>query len=110
MTKTYERGRGSTILLMQLVWAGTYGALLHALGTPTGSDMLDGALGVMLGLYISSHPAANAIDVLFADRFALRRITSTRFGVYWLLLNMLVLMTGWLVIFVGTTRFVRDLR
>ena len=110
MTLTHDRGRGSTVLWVQLVWAGAYGALLHALGTLTGTDLLDGALGVLLGLYISAHPAANAIDVLFADRFALRRITTTRFGVYWLLLNVLVLATGWLVIFVGTTRFVRDLR
>ena len=101
--------RGSTVLWVQVVLAGAYGGLLYGLGTLTGTPWLDGALGVMLGLYISSHPAANAIDVLFADRFAMRRITSTRFGVYWLLLNVLVLGAGWSVIFVGTTRFVRDL-
>lgn len=104
------RGRGTRALWLQLVLAGAYGVPLAYLGTLTGTDTWDGVLGVVLGLYICSHPAAAAIDVLFADRFAFRLITSARAGVYWLLLNVTVLFAGWLVIFVGMTRFVRDLR
>lgn len=102
------RGRGTRALWLQFLLASAYWFPLSYLGTLTGGDTWDGVLGVVLGLYICSHPAAAAIDVLFADRFAFRAITSARSGVYWLLLNVAVLLAGWLVIFVGMTRFVRD--
>ena len=73
-------GRGTRALWLQFVLAAAYGVPLAYLGTLTGGDTWDGVLGVVLGLYICSHPAAAAIDVLFADRFAFRMITSARTG------------------------------
>jgi hypothetical protein len=68
--------------------------------------VLDGSLGVILGLYICSHPAANAVDMLFFERYNLRQISSEWSGVGWLALNALVLLAGWMVIFIGLTRLV----
>ena len=52
--------------LWVLVLAGiVYGSLLRYLRTLTGITMLDGGIGVALGLYICAHPAANAINLLF---------------------------------------------
>ena len=91
----------STALWMQVILALAFSIPILALGTVTQSPALDGFLGGMLGLYICSHPARNAIDVLFADRFAFRRICSTWSGRRWLALNGLVLVAGWWVIFLG---------
>jgi hypothetical protein len=60
----------------------------------------------MLGLYVCSCPARNTIDVMFADRFALGRIWSSRSGRGWLALNGLVLLGGWAAIWLGMTRLV----
>jgi hypothetical protein len=73
-------------------------------GSLTGQETLDGGIGIMLGLYICSHPAANAVDLLFFNRFALRELASEWEGVGWLAFNVLVLFVGWMVITFGATR------
>ena len=88
-------------LWVQIILALAYSIPIVVLGTVTQSAALDGFVGGMLGLYICSHPARNAIDVLFADRFAFGRIRSTWAGRRWLALNGLVLLAGWLAIFLG---------
>jgi hypothetical protein len=70
-------------------------------GTPT---RVDGVAGVLLGLYICSHPAANALDRLFLNRYAGWRQLFQRAGILWLALNGLVLALGWFVITLGATR------
>ena len=77
----------------------------YRVGSLTGNSMLDGSLGVLLGLYICSHPAANAIDLLFFERAAFGRVGSGGSSVRWLALNILTLLMGWIVIVIGTTRF-----
>jgi hypothetical protein len=64
--------------------------------------MLDGFIGVALGLYICSRPAANTVDLLFAERYRLRLITSGWAGFGWLALNLLVFFVGFEVIMLGT--------
>jgi hypothetical protein len=73
--------------------------------TLTGVSLLDGSIGVVLGLFICSRPAGNAVDMLFYERGALRRLTSGWAGIGWLALNLLVLFVGWLVIVSGAMRF-----
>ena len=51
-----------------LLLAIAYGAALQVRRTLLGTHTADGTLGVALGRYICSHPAANAIDVWFYDR------------------------------------------
>jgi hypothetical protein len=64
-----------------------------------------GAVGVLLGLFICSRPAANGIELMFLERGALGRAVARWNGVGWLALNLLVLLVGWLVLVVGTTQF-----
>jgi hypothetical protein len=81
-----------------LAWASRVRPLDHSL--------VDGTIGVLLGLYICSHPAANGIDLIFLERGAFRRVTSNWSGVSWLALNGLVMFVGWLVIVVGVTEVI----
>ncbi len=78
-----------------------YLVLLYSLHTLTGTNVLDGSIGILLGLYICSHPAANAVDVLFYERGAWHELSSEWSGLRWLALNMLVLLAGDALIIVG---------
>jgi hypothetical protein len=89
---------------MLVVAACVYLGWLSYLGTLTGRPTLDGIIGMLLGLYICSHPAANAVNLLFFDRWALREITSEWAGLGWLGLNVLVQFFGWLTITLGAAR------
>jgi hypothetical protein len=93
--------------LWALILLGTvYGSVLRYRGTITGRDFVDGIIGVLLGLYICSHPAANLVDMLFYSHGVRRPFSSKRAVLSWLALNMIVLLTGCLSIFIGTTRIV----
>jgi hypothetical protein len=89
-----------------LVLAGAYAGALGALESLTGRSVLDGVLGVGLGLFICSQPAANAVDALFYDRYGLIESLSGWRGRGWLAMNGLVLLAGWLVITLGATQLV----
>lgn len=99
-----RRGRKSRMLLVLVLLALVYGILLSCRCATTGRDTLDGAIGVILGLYVCSHPAANAVDSLLFGR-GVSRISSKPFDALWLALNLLALLAGWLAIVIGATRF-----
>ena len=101
-----QHKRNTTVLWGLILLAVAYIGLLRYLHTLTGIHMLDGSIGLALGLYICSHPAANAINMLFFERDRLRQNSSGWSIVRWLALNLLVLLTGWTVIFVGIKRLV----
>ena len=65
-------GRNTKVLWGLILLAIAYGSLLYYLHTLTGTNMLDGSIGVLLGLYICSHPAANGwiVIVIGATRLA----------------------------------------
>jgi hypothetical protein len=67
---------------------------------------LDGIIGVVLGLYICSHPAANLIDMFFYRRDIWYHFSSKRSAFWWVTLNVLVLLVSGVVIFIGTTRLI----
>jgi len=96
-------GRKIMTLSLLVVLGIAYSGLLYSRGTLTGLNHLDGIIGVVLGLYICSHPAANLIDMLFYKRGIQYPFSSTRSVVLWLALNVLVLLISGVVIFVGTT-------
>lgn len=98
--------RNARVLWGLLLLAMAYVMLVRYLHTLTGMNMLDGSIGLALGLFICSHPAANAVNMLFFERDALRQAASGWPVVRWLALNLLVLLAGWMVIFVGITRLV----
>ena len=83
-----------------------YSSFLYSRGTLTGRSHLDGIIGVVLGLYICSHPAAHLIDMLFYRRGSRYPFSSRRSAVLWLALNMLALLISGVVIFVGTTSLI----
>ena len=74
--------------------------------TLTGRPVWDGGIGVALGLFICAHPAANAVNLLFFERQALRQVSSDGPLMRWLALNLLVLLVGWMVVFAGIRRLV----
>jgi hypothetical protein len=93
------------MLWIMVLVAIIYSIILLTLGTLTGRPIIDGSIGVVLGLYICSHPAANAIDLLFMDRTQRYQLTSGGSALRWVGLNLLVLVAGWFVIFLGAIRF-----
>lgn len=97
--------RNARVLWGLILLAIVYSILLHSLDTLTGTAMLDGSIGVVLGLYICAHPAANAVNILFFDRDFLYQLSEWS-AICWLALNLAVLLTGWMVIFFGITRLV----
>jgi hypothetical protein len=100
------RKRSFKTLWALVLIAIAYCGWLYYQHTLMGSSKLDGSLGVLLGLYICSRPAANMLDMLFFAGSAGRDGSSSRSTLLWLALNLLVLFCGWNVIFIGTTRFV----
>ncbi len=99
--RTRDRHEHNVEMLALLVLiAALYDGLVLLLPGLTGTAMLDGSVGVALGLFICAQPAANAVNTLFFERDLLSRLSEWSV-VLWLLLNMLVLLLGWTVIFVG---------
>ncbi len=97
----YSYKRLGVVVLLALL----YGGWIHTQRTITGSPRLDGIIGVLLGLFICSFPAANMLDLLFAARRA--QSSSSEWPLLgWLGLNLLVLFAGWLVITIGATRLI----
>ncbi len=88
-----------------IVLAIVYAALLYFGGTLTGTARLDGIVGVVLGLFICSHPSANVVDVLIFGRILGRQGMSKRTYILWWVLNAVVFVIGFIVIVSGTTRF-----
>ena len=100
----YWRGRSPTFLFGMIVLAVVYAGLISYLGLSTGTVLVDGTIGVALGLYICSHPVSNAIDLLFLDHGIMRGSIGDH-GLAWYGLNLLVLVAGWLVTTIGLTLF-----
>lgn len=88
-----------------IVLALVYATLLYFAHTLTGTVKLDGIIGIVLGLYICSHPSANLVDVLIFGRVLGRQGMSKRTYFWWWVLNFVVFLVGFLVIASGTTRF-----
>ena len=88
---------GAVIVLALLYMGWMY--LQH---TITGLPRLDGVIGVLLGLFICSRPAANFLDLLFTRN----QTSSQRSLLGWLTLNGVVMFVGWLVITIGATRLI----
>lgn len=100
--------RNLPVLGVLILLASLYVGWFAYFGFLTGNVRLDGSLGMLLGLYVCSHPAANMLDMLlFMTADTREGITSTRSGQFWLALNALTLLAGWVAIFSGAMRFVQ---
>ena len=99
-----QRGRSYRTLGVVVLLAFLYCGWLYTQRTITGIPRLDGLVGVLLGLFICSRPAANLLDLLFAQRG--QAAASEWPAVVWLALNVLVMLVGWIVITIGATRLI----
>jgi hypothetical protein len=99
-----RRGRNYKILGVVVLLALLYGGWMVTQRTITGIPRLDGIIGVLLGLFICSRPAANMLDLLFTRRD--RAVSSEWSAIGWLALNGLVMFVGWIVITIGATRLI----
>ncbi|HVP77278.1 MAG TPA: hypothetical protein VMV04_05245 [Thermodesulfobacteriota bacterium] len=99
-------GRKNILLSVLIVVGIAYSGFLSFEPTLTGKHELDGMIGVVLGLYISSHPAAHLVEMFFYRRASRHQFSSKRSLAVWLCLNVLVLLISGIVIFVGTTRLI----
>ncbi len=73
-----------------------YGIWIFTLTPATAHEPLEGILGIVLGLFICSHPCGNILDIWIYKRNTLEP------GFWGYAVNLLILFTGWLVIFLGT--------
>jgi hypothetical protein len=106
MMRERRRGHNVKTMWMLILLAIAYGGWLYYERTLTGNNKLDGSIGVLLGLFICAHPAANLLDALLFSGNTGGGSSSWRSALAWLALNLLVLFSGWNVIVIGTTRFV----
>jgi hypothetical protein len=100
-----KHARNTRMLFAAVLIALVYGGLLYFLRSLTGITRLDGVIGIVLGVYICSHPAANIVDLIIFGRTSLRQNLSRKVYFLWWMLNLVVLVTGIIVIFTGTLRF-----
>lgn len=100
-----SRTRNYAVLWVMILLAIIYAALLGYLHSLTGLRTLDGGIGVVLALFICVRPAINAWEWLFSGRAAGRR-PSLLSELGWLALNALVVLAGWVVLFIGLIRLV----
>jgi hypothetical protein len=98
------RGRNYKMLGAVVVLAMVYIGWMITQRTITNLPLLDGIIGILLGLFICSRPAANMLDLLFTRRG--QAAPSEWSSIGWLALNGLVLFVGWLVITIGATRLI----
>jgi hypothetical protein len=97
-----ERGRNYKSLAVVVVLAVVYVGWMITQPPITNMPRLDGVMGVLLGLFICSRPAANYLDLLFTRD----RTSSDRSLIGWLALNGVVMFVGWLVITIGATKLI----
>ena len=91
-------------LVALILVAAAYSVWFQQRHTLTGNFTVDGSVTVLLGLYICSRPTGNAIDLFFFERHTFHRIPAGWSSLSWLALNILTLLMGWVVIYLGTMR------
>ena len=97
--------RKISLLIVLAVLAFIYTAWISSQNPLTGTARWDGATGVLLGLYICAQPATNFLDLLLFRSLVFQVNPSRSVLIAWLTFNVLVLLAGWVVIFVGMIQF-----
>ncbi len=102
---TGRRKPRPVLLGAMVVVSAVYITVVGSLGGALGIPKIEGVVGVVLGLYICSLPAANLVDMLFYSRVFGPPFASRRKIAAWVALNSLTLIAGLVVIVLGATRF-----
>ena len=100
-----RNARSIGFLAVMAMIAIAYIMALAVLHTLTGRDRTDGVIGVVLGLFVCSIPARHFLDLLIYWRTERKRFRSRGGRAWWVVLNSMVMLSGWLVIVAGTMRF-----
>jgi amino acid permease len=103
-----KRRHNLRTLWILILLAITLGGLYYSLPTLTGVSEIDGLLGVCLGLYTCSHPAANFLDILLFRGHTSPWDAIRGSAASWLALNLFVMLVGFLLIVAGTLRYFRE--
>ena len=102
-----RRSQLRIIMLSMLAVLGIiYSMVISSHRTLTCINDLDGIICVIFGLFICSRPAAHLVDLLFYRQSIRDQFASGRSVVLWVVINLLVLLIGGIVIFVGTAQFI----
>jgi hypothetical protein len=104
----HPRRHNDKILWGLVFLAIAFNAVAYFHPSLTGNDKLNGLLGVWLGLFISAWPAANYLNMILFEQVLQHWQEMKRSEVYWLLLNLALLLIGMATIIVGTKLFFRN--
>jgi len=98
-------GRKVAVLVGMILLAILYIGIFASRSTITGANKTDGMIGVMLGLYICSHPVGNLLDMILFRRLVWPPHASPWSIAAWVGFNMLIVGVGYMVIFNGMLHF-----
>ena len=94
----------SIIMLLSLILVALiYNGIIYTRPAFTTARWDEGVLGVMLGLFICSRPAAYLLDLLYRSHYA----GPPKLWI-WISLNLLTLLVGVIVVFIGVMQFTRS--
>lgn len=98
-----ERGNRQRLFALSILVlpAFAYIVLMQKRMALTGENRFDGIIGALLGLYICSLAAADLLDMVLTRVHQSSKLTNFQ----WAVLNIVFLLLGLIVIFMGTTRF-----
>jgi len=98
-----RRSPWSIGLLLGLILVGLiYSGIMYTRSAFAPDDWGAGTLGVLLGLFICSRPAAYLLDLLYQTRY----VGPPKLWI-WVMLNFLALLAGVIVVILGVMQFTR---
>jgi hypothetical protein len=95
--------RSISLLLGLILLAAITSGMIYTRSVFAPPDWMEGTLGVILGLFICSRPAAYLLDLLYQSHYA----GPPKLWI-WLTLNLLTLLAGVIVVFLGIMQFTRS--
>ncbi len=99
----HRRSAWSISLLLGLILVALiYSGIMYTRSVFAPDDWGAGTIGVLLGLFICSRPAANLLDLLYRSHYS-----GPPSLWVWLTLNGLTLLAGVIVVFLGVMQFTR---
>ncbi len=98
-----RRSLSIVMLLGLILVAVIYSGIIYSRPAFTTIDWGEGVVGVMLGLFICSRPAAHLLDLLYRSHYA----GPPNLWI-WIALNLLTLLVGVIVVFIGVMQFTRS--
>lgn len=93
------------LLVGLLLIASIYSYLMNVDINLTGNQRIDGTLGIIYGLYVCAHPAANVLDFVLYGKYLRLHSLSPELTFFWWLMNVAVMYAGLLVFVMSLLRY-----